>query len=242
MEIGWRSFSLSAAGSKTELGTAGGECLSLRERRLGWLKSTRLYLVCDAKPGGRSLEEVLRAALKNGVDIAQLRDKNAKESELVEAGRVFRRLCDAYDALFIVNDRPDLALACGADGLHVGQNDQSIEEARKIVGPDLIIGRSTHSPAQLRDAEGCDYISVGPVFETPTKPDYTPVGLKLVTMAAELATLPFFAIGGIDSGSLPQVLEAGAERVAVVRAIADASKPAEATRELRTLIDEVTES
>lgn len=215
---------------------------SLHGRRLEWLQRTRLYFVCDTEPGGNDLEEVLRSGLKNGVDIAQLRDKNARESELVAAGRVFRRLCDAYDALFIVNDRPDLALACAADGLHLGQDDMPVEEAREIVGPDLIIGLSTHSTEQIRAAEGCDYLSVGPVFETPTKPDYEAVGLELVRMAAEQVDIPFFAIGGIDDKNISQVLEAGAERVAVVRAIAEAPKPDEAAKKLHTLIDRTIES
>ena len=225
---------MSVVDNKTRTGSE----VSLRQRRVDWLERSRLYLVCDSNPGGRPVETVLRAALKNGVNIAQLRDKDAKESELVEAGRVFRRLCDAYDALFIVNDRPDLALACTADGLHLGQDDESVEEARKIVGPDMIIGLSTHSPEQVEAAEGCDYISVGPVFETPTKPEYQPVGLDLVGTAASKAKHPFFAIGGINSENLSPVLEAGAIRVAVVRAIAEAGDPAAATRELRDRIDE----
>src|SRR6185295_18186843 len=109
---------------------------SLAERRRAWLERARLYLVCEARPGGREPEHVLRPALQSGVDVVQLRDKFANDQEIVEAGRVFRRLCDAYDALFIVNDQPELAIACSADGVHVGQRDAETGEVRRIVGHD----------------------------------------------------------------------------------------------------------
>lgn len=210
---------------------------SLYERRVSWLEAARLYLVCDTTPAGRPLEEVLRPALQNGVNIAQLRDKNSSENDLKQAGEVFRRLCDAYDALFIVNDRPDIALVCAADGVHLGQEDLSVKEVRRLVGPDLVIGLSTHSPEQIEGAEGCDYISVGPVHRTPTKPEYEPVGLDLVRQAAQSASSPYFAIGGINAENVHDVLDAGAERVAVVRAIAEAEDPAEATRKLHRAIE-----
>jgi len=202
-------------------------------RRRDWLGEARLYLVCDARPGGRDPEKLLRPALQGGVDVVQLRDKAASEREIVRAGRVFRRLCDAYDALFVVNDSPALAVACAADGLHLGQDDSDPAAAREVVGADVLLGLSTHSEAQLAAARAVDYVAVGPVFATPTKPDYRPVGTALVARAAERARVPFFAIGGIDPGNVDQVVAAGAERVAVVRAIRDAPDPGEAARLLR---------
>jgi thiamine-phosphate pyrophosphorylase len=205
-------------------------------RRRAWLRDARLYLVLEARPGGRDPEELLRAALQGGVDVVQLREKSGDEGAIVRAGRVFRRLCDAYDALFVVNDRPDLAIACAADGVHLGQDDGSVEAARRLVGDDLLIGLSTHSPEQVDAAGGAgqlDYIAVGPVHATPTKPEYAPVGLELVAYAAEHARIPFFAIGGIDPEHVAEVAAAGAERVAVVRAIRDAADPGEAARALR---------
>jgi len=202
-------------------------------RRRDWLQRARLYLVIEAQPGGRDPEELLRPALQAGVDVVQLREKAAGDHAVVRAGRVFRRLCDAYDALFVVNDRPDLAIACGADGVHLGQDDGQAAAARRLVGDDLLIGLSTHSPAQVDAVGDADYFAVGPVFATPTKPDYPPVGTSLVTYAAAHARVPFFAIGGIDVGNVAEVVAAGAERVAVLRAIRDAADPGEAARAIR---------
>ena len=210
---------------------------SIDARRRVWLGRARLYLVCDAAPGGRAPEELLRPALQGGVDIVQLRDKQADEREIVRAGRVFRRLCDAYDALFVVNDNPALAVACAADGVHLGQDDAPPEEVRRLVGHDVLIGRSTHSPTQVDAARGVDYIAVGPVHATPTKPDYLPVGTELVTYAARHASVPFFAIGGVDATNVEQVVAAGAERVAVVRAIVEAEDPRRAASALREGIE-----
>ena len=154
----------------------------------------------------------------------------------MDAGRVFRRLCDAYDALFIVNDDPDVAIACAADGVHIGQDDPRPEEVRRTIGADGLVGLSTHSREQIERAAGVDYIAVGPVFETPTKPGAEPVGTELVRFASEQAGHPFFAIGGIDPGNVDEVLDAGAARIAVVRAIANADDPGEAARELRARI------
>ena len=206
-------------------------------RRREWLRGARLYLVCDAQPHGRDPEELLRPALQAGVDVVQLREKGGDERDIVRAGRVFRRLTDAYDALFIVNDRPELALACGADGVHVGQDDASPAEVRRMVGSDALIGLSTHSPEQVDAVAAADYFCVGPVHATPTKPEYEPVGLDLVRYAAARAEVPFFAIGGIDPGNVEEVVQAGAERVVVVRAIRDVADPGAATRTLRERID-----
>ncbi len=186
----------------------------------------RLYLVVDARP------DVVAAALRGGVDVVQLRMKDAPDDEVVAAGRELRRLCDAHGALLIVNDRPDLAVACGAEGVHVGQDDMPVAEARRVVGPERIVGLSTHAPAEIAAAEGADYIGVGPVFETPTKPGRPPVGLELVREAARSARVPWFAIGGIDATSVDEVVAAGATRIAVLRAIVDAPDPEAAATEL----------
>ena len=192
----------------------------------------RLYLVLD----GRDPEPVLTAALDNGVDLVQLRDKELGDDELVETARTFRRVADEHGALFVLNDRPDLVAACHADGVHVGQEDTPVAEARRIIGPGKLIGLSTHSPEQIAAAEGVDYISVGPVWETPTKPGRPAVGLELVGEAARTARVPFFAIGGIDETNVRAVVAAGATRIAVVRAIRDAADPGAAARALRSAL------
>jgi len=206
---------------------------TVADRRREWLRRARLYLVCEARPGGRDPEQLLRPALQAGVDVVQLREKHADDGDIVRAGRVFRRLCDAYDALFIVNDRPEVAMACAADGVHVGQDDPPPAQVRRMVGEDALIGLSTHSQEQVDAAAGVDYFCVGPVYATPTKPEYQPVGLGLVRYAAEQATVPCFAIGGIDLANVGEVVQAGAERVVVVRAIRDAPDPGAAARALR---------
>ena len=223
---------------RAEVKTSAPEPESVAERRRVWLGRSRLYLICDSRPGGDEPEEVLRPALQAGVDVVQLRDKVAEDREVVEAGRIFRRLCDAYDALFIVNDSAELAIACSADGVHVGQGDSSPDEVRRVVGPDALVGLSTHSRREIESAGDVDYIAVGPVYETPTKPGYEPVGLDLVHWAADHARVPFFAIGGINPVTVDDVLDAGAGRIAVVRAIRDAPDPGEAARELMTRISE----
>jgi thiamine-phosphate pyrophosphorylase len=209
----------------------------LRRERL---RTARLYFICDAQPRKGELEPLLRAALGAGVDIVQLREKSLPHREIELAALTYRRLCDTYSALFIVNDDPGLAFSCGADGVHVGQEDVPAAEAREILGPDAIIGLSTHSAEQIAEAaeEPVDYISVGPVWETPTKEGRPGVGLELVTHAAEAAAHPFFAIGGIDSSNAASVFEAGARRLGVVRAIRDAEDPAAAAESLRGALGE----
>jgi thiamine-phosphate pyrophosphorylase len=204
----------------------------LRRERL---RTARLYLCCGARPNGEDPEPLLRAALNGGVDIVQLREKELPRRETELAALTFRRLCDTYSALFVVNDDPDLARACDADGVHVGQDDTSPDEARAMLGPDAIVGLSTHSKEQIAASAGqlVDYISVGPIWETPTKEGRPAVGLELIRHAAESAPHPFFAIGGIDAGNAAQVVDAGARRLCVVRAIRDANDPTAAAEELR---------
>jgi thiamine-phosphate pyrophosphorylase len=195
------------------------------------LHETRIYYIC-----GLDRLETIEPALRGGADLFQLRDKHADDDELLRAAQQARSWCEAHGALFIVNDRPDLAAAAGADGVHLGQDDMPIEEARAITGPDLLIGRSTHSPPQIDAATGADYIGVGPVHPTPTKRGRPAVGLELIRYAAANATVPFFAIGGLDDRTLPDAVAAGASRAAVVRAIGEAADPEAATRALRALL------
>ncbi len=218
----------------------------LRRERL---RTARLYFVCEARPQG-DLEALLRAALTGGADIVQLREKELGRAEIERAAETFRRVADTFSALFILNDDPELARSCDADGVHLGQDDVSPEEARKLLGPDAIIGLSTHSKEQIAAAgdapatggadmrrsgasSSIDYISVGPVWETPTKEGRPGVGLELVEHAAAHAPHPFFAIGGIDAENAEQVVAAGAQRLCAVRAIRDAADPAAAATALR---------
>jgi thiamine-phosphate pyrophosphorylase len=203
----------------------------LRRERL---RTARLYFVCEARPQG-DLEALLRAALTGGADIVQLREKELGRAEIERAAETFRRVADTFSALFIVNDDPDLARSCDADGVHVGQDDIGAEQARELLGPDAIVGLSTHSEEQIAASAGrpVDYISVGPIWETPTKAGRPGVGIELMEHAAANAPHPFFAIGGIDAGNAEQVVAAGAERLCAVRAIRDAADPAAAATELR---------
>jgi thiamine-phosphate pyrophosphorylase len=196
------------------------------------LEDARLYLVTGIAP---RLEWLLAEALAGGVDVVQLREKDADDDEIVRAGRVFRRLTREAGALFVLNDRPDLAMRCDADGVHVGQDDMPVAEVRQLA-PELLVGLSTHSPEQIHAAAGVDYIGVGPVYATPTKAGREPVGLELVREAARSATVPWFAIGGIDEANAAEVVAAGAERLAVVRAIRDADDPRAASARLRAAL------
>jgi thiamine-phosphate pyrophosphorylase len=179
------------------------------------------------------------------VDVVQLREKQLAEDFLTEAAGVMADICQSHGALFILNDRPDIAALVGADGVHVGQDDMPVAQAREIVGPELLVGLSTHSPAEIDAAlplaaDGTplvDYIGVGPVHATPTKPGRPAVGVQLVSYARSHAHVPFFAIGGIDSGNVLTVLDAGAQRVCVLRAIAGAVDPERAALTLRSELE-----
>jgi thiamine-phosphate pyrophosphorylase len=218
------------------------------------LATARLYLVCgsisDASSTEDTLPELLRAAIAGGVDIVQLREKQLPDEQLVAVANAARALCERLGALLIINDRPLVAREVGADGVHVGQEDMPVEEVRELLGPDMLIGLSTHAPAEIDavaaqapangpglPAAGPDYIGVGPVHATPTKPGRPAVGLELVRYAAAHARVPCFAIGGIDAQNAGEALEAGARRLCVLRAIAAAEDPEQAARELRELID-----
>ena len=202
------------------------------------LADARLYLVTDGRGGVQPLGEFLDRVLDAGVDVVQLREKEMEARPLLALARIFRDRCDAYGAPFIVNDRADLALAARADGVHLGQDDLPVEDARRILGRDAIIGRSTHDPEQVRRAmrDDVDYVAVGPVHETPTKPGRPAAGIDLVRLAAAEATKPWFAIGGIDAMTVAAVRSAGASRIVVVRAVTEASDPAAAVKELRAAL------
>jgi thiamine-phosphate pyrophosphorylase len=211
------------------------------EQRRARLRAARLYLVCgvpgDPPDPGR-LPGLLRAAVAGGVEIFQLREKHLPDDELTSVAHAARALCERIGALLIVNDRPGVALQAGADGVHVGQDDMPVAEVRELIGPEMLLGLSTHTTAEIDAADPAlvDYIGVGPVHETPTKQGRPAVGVELVAYAAANARVPFFAIGGLDAANLPEVTAAGAERAVVRRAIAEAADPEAAARELRSLL------
>ena len=218
-----------------------------REEALAWarrsaLAEARLYFVTDGLGGAEGARGVVQAALEGGADVVQLRDRDLDRNALAETAAMFREAASAIGALFLVNDDPSLVGPFAADGVHVGQDDMDVAEARRIAGGGALVGLSTHSPDQLAGAHAAagearpDYLSVGPVWETPTKPGRPAAGLEYVRHAAAQATLPWFAIGGIDAGSVDQVVAAGAERIVVVRAIRDAGDPSVAAGRLRRAV------
>lgn len=205
------------------------------------LADARLYLVAPARLAAGDLASLVPELAQAGVDVVQLREKEMEAGDLLRLGEPILAACREAGVPFIVNDRPDVALALGADGVHLGQNDLPVAVARRILGRALV-GRSTHAEEEV-DAEGAaaeppDYIAVGPVFETPTKPGRPAAGLGLVRYAARRARQPWFAIGGINPDTLPAVLEAGARRIVVVRAIVEAARPPEAAAALRALLEQ----
>jgi thiamine-phosphate pyrophosphorylase len=182
----------------------------------------RLYAItCESYHPGRGLLEVMEEALQGGADIIQLRDKTAGKRELLEKARALRALTRQYGVPFIVNDHVDVALLAEADGVHLGQDDLPLAEARKLLGPDKIIGISTHRIEEARAAEegGADYIGVGPVFATNTKPRARPVTTAYVRQVAAEIRIPWVAIGGITPDNVEEVLAAGARRISAVGAI-----------------------
>jgi thiamine-phosphate pyrophosphorylase len=201
-------------------------------RCLNW----KLYVITD-KAGAekRPLKETVRLAIEGGADVIQLRDKAASDRELARMAEELLTVTRPKRIPLIINDRISVAASVGADGVHLGQDDDSLDKARKILGPDAIVGRSTHSREQAIKAqtEGFDYIGVGPVFATPTKPSYEAVGLELVRFAAGSIRIPFVAIGGIDPSNAGQVKKMGAKTIAVVRAIMAGDSPDGAARLLK---------
>lgn len=208
------------------------------------LERSRLYFVCEGQADPGALDVLLEGALDGGVDLIQLRDKEASADRLLALAPTFRAAADRRGALFLINDRPDLVGPCAADGVHVGQEDTPVAEARRLAGPEAIVGLSTHSAEQLRaahvaDGEGRpDYISVGPIWATPTKPGRPAAGIDYVRLAAAEADLPWFAIGGIDESNVAEAIGAGATRIVVVRAIRDAAEPRAAAARLRGALEQ----
>ncbi|QNI85734.1 thiamine-phosphate pyrophosphorylase [Synechococcus sp. PROS-7-1] len=209
-------------------------------RRQQQLADAKLCLITDpgADDNPDRLMHNVKAALESGVTLVQYRRKHGSDGLRLQEAQQLAQLCRAHNALFIVNDRIDLALLVNADGVHLGQEDLPQHEARRLLGNEKLIGRSTHALAQLEAAqqEGADYAGVGPVFATATKADRQPAGLNWVKEACAAARIPWFAIGGITATTLPQVLEAGANRVAVVSAIMASDDPALASRQLLDLL------
>ena len=204
---------------------------TLQADRLERLKRSPLYLVTS--PHDR-LVDVVEQALQGGLTLVQYRDKNADDGDRLERARALKGVCDRYGALFLVNDRVDLAIAVDADGVHVGQTDMPVPQVRELLGPGKIVGCSTTSPEEMERAIAwkADYIGVGPVHGTPTKPGKAAVGLDYVRYAREQAPMPFFAIGGLDLKTAAETYGAGASGIAVVRAIMAAEDPKRATQEL----------
>jgi thiamine-phosphate pyrophosphorylase len=214
-----------------------------RAERLAILERASLYFVCDGRPDGHDPTPLLQAAMRGGAEIVQLREKAPRcAEELVSLADPFRRTAGEHGGLFMLNDRPDLVEACGADGAHVGQDDMPVAEARGAAGPDALIGLSTHTVAEVdaaaaaQGADRADQISVGPVWETPTKEGRPGTGLEVVEHAARATTIPWFAIGGIDPDNVSEVVAAGASRIVVVRAIRDAADPEAAAAALRSAL------
>jgi thiamine-phosphate pyrophosphorylase len=206
------------------------------------LADARLYLCTDARKRQGDLAEFLDAVLASGVDIVQLRDKGMEAGEELEHLAVFADACRRHGTLLAVNDRADVAHAIGSDVLHLGQGDLPVPAARAILGDSVVIGRSAHAEAEVAAAAaepGVDYFCTGPCWPTPTKPGRHAPGLPLVRYAASLEPVrPWFAIGGIDAANLDQVLDAGARRIVVVRAITEADDPGAAAADLAKRVRE----
>jgi len=200
------------------------------------LAHSRLYLILEARPHGEDPRPLLTAALRGGVDVVQLREKELGVEALLDSAEKFRAVCEEHGALFVLNDRPGLVAECGADGVHVGRSDMPAARARSLVGPERLIGLSASTLDELEEVGGADYVGVT-AFATPTKEDAVPGGLELLGAAAETLTVPWFAIGGIELSNVAEVVGAGAPGIAVVRAIRDADDPEAAARALRTSLD-----
>ncbi len=203
------------------------------------LSGRRLYLCTPDRP---DLAGFLEACLRGGVDVVQLREKVLDARPLLERARLAARVCADFGVPFVLNDRPDLALACGADGVHVGQDDTPPEVARRILGPHAVIGLSTHAPAEWQAAVGepVDYLSAGPVNATPTKPGRPGTGLGYLGYVAATPAgdaVPWFVTGGATPETIPAMISAGARRFVVVRYLTESADPQAAARRLRAAID-----
>lgn len=198
------------------------------------LQQARLYVITDAQPRVQPIEAFLDSTIHAGAGMVQLREKHLEDGALLQLARRCAQVCRERGALFIVNDRVDIALACDADGVHVGQDDLAVADVRRLVGSQRLIGLSTHSPEQVDRAQtsGADYFAVGPVHATPTKPGRPAAGIALVEYAAARARLPFFAIGGLEASNIARVFAAGGSRISVLRCVSRSAQPDEAVRTL----------
>jgi thiamine-phosphate diphosphorylase len=190
---------------------------------------------------GRDEVDVATQAIRGGTKVIQLRDKKHKKGEMLEIARRLKELCAQQDVLFIMNDHVDIAIACGADGVHLGQSDLPVSEARVLLAPDKIIGRSTHnlSEAELAESEGADYIAVGSMYPTTSKEEFTLAGLETLRQIREKTSLPLVAIGGINETNAAEVIEAGADGIAVISAVLGAEDVEKAARNLVDIIERV---
>jgi thiamine-phosphate pyrophosphorylase len=200
------------------------------------LADRRLYLCTPDRP---DLEAFVAACIGGGVDVVQLRDKHLDARPLLRRARALKRVCHDLGVPMLLNDRPDLALEAGADGVHVGQDDAPPSLARRILGPDAIVGLSTHSAADLAGAVGepVDYLSAGPVVPTPTKPGRPGTGARYAALATARAPVPVFVTGGVSVATVPRLVDAGVRHFVVVRALTEAAEPRAAARSLRQVID-----
>ena len=195
-------------------------------------------IVDPAAARGRDLAQITAQAIRGGADAVQLRDKTGPVRQVIEEAERLLAVTRPAAVPLIINDRIDVAVACGADGVHVGQDDLAVSVARQILGPDRIIGKSTHTLPQALEAEreGVDYLAVGPIYPTPTKPEARSVGRALIAQVRAKVHTPFVVIGGIEEETLPEVLQAGAACVAVVRAVCGADDPEAAARTLKRML------
>jgi len=202
-----------------------------------WEMAERRLYLCT--PDRDDLASFVRSCIEGGVDVVQLREKDADAKRIVERAKLLARICAELGVPFVLNDRPDLALEAGADGVHVGQRDVSPAVARRILGEDAIIGLSTHAPREVRSSVGApvDYVSAGPVVETPTKPGRPGTGTEYVEAAIAATERPVFVTGGVTPQSVPEIAAAGARHFVVVRYLTRARDPMRAAQQLRGAIE-----
>lgn len=213
------------------------ESIAMADQLRDRLKQAQLYLITSQTPNWL---ETVEASLQGGVRLVQYRNKTGNYRTMRSEAAALKQVCDRYGAIIIVNDRVDIALDIGADGVHLGQTDMPVETAREMLGPQRLIGQSTTNQEEMERAlkTSADYIGVGPVYATPTKAGKAPAGLEYVRLAVERATVPWFAIGGIDAHTLPEAVAAGATQVSVVRSLMAADNPTKAAQDMLNILNE----